>query len=113
MARSKQSSPDVNLRLVWPQWQGVGTVSVHQFASEFPFDVGRRGYAVGAAVLEAVLPPHDGPTVTAPVTMTDEGLAERDGVEARRSSSSSSPAPWRSSVNTIRRGLRPSAASAR
>ena len=83
MAHSKQSSPDVNLRLVWPQWQGVGTVSVHQFASEFPFDVGRGGYAVGAAVLEAVLPPHDGPTVTAPVTMTDEGLAERDGVEAK------------------------------
>jgi arginase len=25
----------------------------------------------------------DGPTATAPVTMTDEGLAERDGVEAK------------------------------
>jgi arginase len=80
---SSQSSPDVNLRLVWPQWQGAGTVSVQQLASEFPFDVGRRGYAVGSAVLAAVLPPHDGPTVTAPVTMTDEGLAERDGVEAK------------------------------
>jgi arginase len=56
-------------------------VSVQQLASEFPLDVGRRGYAVGSAVLAAVLPPRDGPTVTAPVTMTDEGLA--DGVEAK------------------------------
>jgi hypothetical protein len=39
---------EVNLRLVWPQWQGVGTVSVQQFASEFSLDVGRRGSAVGS-----------------------------------------------------------------
>jgi arginase len=73
----------VHLRLVWPQWQGAGTSSVEAFASEFPLHVARRGYAVGAAVLEAVLPPHDGPTVTAPVTMSDDGLEERDGVEAK------------------------------
>jgi arginase len=72
----------VNLRLLWPQWQGAGTSSVEAFASEFPLDVARRGYAVGTAVLGAVLPPHDGPTVTAPVTMSDDGLEERDGVEA-------------------------------
>ena len=83
MTTSNQSARDVNLRLVWPQWQGGGTVSVRELASEFPFDIGRRGYTVGSAVLDAVLPPHDGPTVTAPVTMTDEGLAERDGVEAK------------------------------
>jgi arginase len=83
MTNSNQPSLDVNLRLVWPQWQGAGTVSVQEFASEFPFDVGRRGYAVGSAVLEAVLPPHDGPTVTVPVSMTNEGLAQRDGVEAK------------------------------
>ena len=29
------------LRLVWPQWQGGGTSSVREFASEFPFDVAR------------------------------------------------------------------------
>ena len=81
----KTSSPsaEVTLRLVWPPWQGAGTVSVRQFASEFTFDVARRGYAVGAAVLEAILPPHPGPTVTAPVTLTNEGLAEQDGVEAK------------------------------
>jgi arginase len=73
----------VNLRLLWPQWQGAGTSSVEAFLSEFPLDVARRGYAVGTAVLEAVLPPHEGPTVTAPVGMSDEGLEERDGVEAK------------------------------
>jgi arginase len=83
MTYSNEPSLDVNLRLVRPQWQGGGTVSVQEFASEFPFDVGRRGYAVDSAVLEAVLPPHDGPTVTVPVNMTDAGLAERDGVEAK------------------------------
>jgi arginase len=73
----------VNLRLLWPQWQGAGTSSVRELASEFPFDVARRGYAVGSAVLEAVLPPHDGPTVAVPITMSDDGLAERDGIEAK------------------------------
>ncbi|AEA26496.1 Arginase/agmatinase/formiminoglutamase [Pseudonocardia dioxanivorans CB1190] len=73
----------VSLRLVWPQWQGAGTSSVVELAAEFPFDIARRGYAVGSAVLAAVLPPHDGPTVTAPVTMTDDGLTELDGVEAK------------------------------
>ena len=73
----------VYLRLLWPQWQGAGTSSVEAFASEFPLDVARRGYAVGTTVLEAVLPPHDGPTVSAPVAMSDVGLEERDGVEAK------------------------------
>lgn len=73
----------VNLRILWPQWQGAGTSSVEAFASEFPLDVARRGYAVGTAVLEALLPPHDGPTVSAPVAMSDDGLEERDGVEAK------------------------------
>jgi arginase len=35
-------------------------------------------------VLGPIPPPHDGPTVTAPLTMTDEGPAERDGVEAKK-----------------------------
>jgi arginase len=45
--------------------------------------VARRGYAVGTAVLDAVLPPHHGPTAAAPVTMGDEGLNLIDGVEAK------------------------------
>lgn len=72
-----------HLRLVWPQWQGAGTESVRALAPEFPFDVARRGYAVGTAVLQAVLPDHDGPTAYVPVVMDDTGLAERDGIEAK------------------------------
>jgi arginase len=74
---------DVTLRLLWPQWQGAGTVSVHELAPEFPFDTARRGYAVGCAVLAAVLPANDGPTATAPVSMDDTGLELRDGIEAK------------------------------
>ena len=66
-----------------PQWQGGGTSSVRELASEFPFDVARRGYAVGSTVLDAVLPPHDGPSVAVPVSMSNEGLEERDGIEAK------------------------------
>ncbi|GAA2900233.1 arginase family protein [Pseudonocardia halophobica] len=83
MSSGPSTPAEVNLRLIWPQWQGAGTSSVTALAPEFPFDVARRGYAVGAAVLEAVLPPHDGPTVTAPVSLTDKGLEERDGIEAK------------------------------
>ena len=86
----EQATPDEStlssgshLRLVWPQWQGGGTSSVRELAPELPFDVARRGYAVGAAVLEATLPSHDGPTASVPVTMTDDGLEKRDGIEAK------------------------------
>ncbi|WP_433384239.1 arginase family protein [Actinoplanes sp. CA-142083] len=71
---------EVTLRLVWPQWQGAGTSSVRELASEFPFDAARRGYAVGAAVLAAILPSHDGPVAVAPVAMGDDGLDLRDGI---------------------------------
>jgi arginase len=76
-------SDGVTLRLLWPQWQGAGAKSIRELASEFPFDVARRGYVVGSAVLDAVLPPHDGPTAAAPVSVGDEGLEERDGVAAK------------------------------
>jgi arginase len=71
------------LRLVWPQWQGAGTESVRSLAPEFPFDVARRGYSVGTKVLQAVLPDHAGPTAVVPVEMSDVGLEERDGIEAK------------------------------
>lgn len=79
-----ETSFGVHLRLIWPEWQGAGTSSVRTLATpEFPFDVARRGYTVGTKVLEAVLPPHDGPTAVVPVPLSDEGLDERDGVEAK------------------------------
>ena len=43
----------------------------------------RRGYAVGAAVLNAVLPAHTGPTALVPVESGDLGLSKQDGIEAK------------------------------
>ena len=73
----------MTLRLLWPQWQGAGTSSVQALAPEFPFEVARRGYAVGSAVLAAVLPANQGPTAAAPVAMDDAGLELADGIEAK------------------------------
>jgi arginase len=78
-----QGSDPTHLRLIWPQWQGAGSSSVRELAPEFPFPIARRGYTVGTKVLHAVLPEHDGPTVVVPVPLDDEGLEERDGVEAK------------------------------
>jgi arginase len=74
----------VTLRLLWPQWQGAGTSSVQALAPEFPFEVARRGYAIGSAVLAAVLPVNQGPTAAAPVAMDDTGLELADGIEAKQ-----------------------------
>lgn len=71
------------LRLVWPQWQGAGVESVRQLFSEVPFEEARRGYAVGAAVLNAVLPAHTGPTALVAVESGDRGLSKQDGIEAK------------------------------
>jgi arginase len=66
------------LRLVWPQWQGAGTSSVRSLAAEFPFDVARRGYAVGSAVLEAWVPAQFGRTSAGPFETGDVGLVKLD-----------------------------------
>jgi arginase len=71
------------LRLVWPQWQGAGVESIRTLFSEVPFEQARRGYAVGAAVLDAVLPAHSGPTALVPVETGDRGLSKQDGIEAK------------------------------
>jgi arginase len=63
--------------------QGAGTESVRSLAPEFPFDIARHGYSVGTKVLQAVLPEHDGPTAMVPVEMGDNGLEERNGIEAK------------------------------
>lgn len=80
-----------HLRLVWPQWQGAGSTSVRDFAETFPEGVIRHGYAVGADVLQAILPPHPGPTVVVPTgpdgaetaERAKAGLEMRDGIEAK------------------------------
>lgn len=71
------------LRLVWPQWQGAGVESIRSLFQEVPFEEARRGYAVGAAVLNAVLPAHSGPTALVPVESGDLGLSKQDGIEAK------------------------------
>src|SRR5215831_5133105 len=71
------------LRLVWPQWQGAGVESIRELFSEVPFEQARRGYAVGATVLDAVLPAHTGPTALVPVESSDRGLSKQDGIEAK------------------------------
>jgi arginase len=88
MMSTKDSSETVNqnprtLRLVWPQWQGAGVESIRKLFSEVPFEEARRGYAVGAAVLNAVLPAHSGPTALVPVESGDLGLSKQDGIEAK------------------------------
>lgn len=74
---------DVHLRMVWPEWQGAGSTSIREFLPELPFDVARRAYTTGTAVLQAILPAHDGPTAVVPVPMDDAGLVTRDGIEAK------------------------------
>jgi len=71
------------LRLIWPQWQGAGTESIRGLFAEVPFEEARRGYAVGAAVLNAVLPTHHGPIAVVPVESGDFGLSKQDGIEAK------------------------------
>ncbi|WP_454293945.1 arginase family protein [Salana multivorans] len=72
-----------HLRLVWPQWQGAGLSSIETFAGELPLEVARRGYAVGTRVLEAILPPHEGPSAVVPTELGERGLAHRDGIDAK------------------------------
>ena len=73
----------LTLRLVWPQWQGASVEAIRELFPEVPFEDARRGYAVGAAVLNAVLPAHSGPTALVPVESGDLGLAKQDGIEAK------------------------------
>ncbi|MFT4050855.1 MAG: arginase family protein [Microbacterium sp.] len=82
-SRAPAGHPGDRLRLVWPEWQGAGSSSIRALTAEFPFEVGRRGYTVGTTVLQAVLPAHTGPTEIVPVTLGNDGLEERDGIEAK------------------------------
>lgn len=69
------------LRLIWPQWQGAGQEMVGQLLPEAPLDRARRGYALGARFLEAMLPEHDGPTEVVPVPQEESGST--GGIESR------------------------------
>jgi arginase len=69
--------------------------------------VARRGYAVGSAVLAAVLPANHGPTAAAPVAMDDAGLELADGIEAKQVILTQLARPSRSSASTTRPGSSP------
>ena len=79
-----ESSPSngSHLRLIWPQWQGGGTPSVRELAPEFPFDVARLATQSGRGTRCCVDAPR---RTSAPVlvSISDEGLEERDGIEAK------------------------------
>ena len=88
MTNTTDSSATVNenaptLRLYFPQWQGGGVESIRELFSEVPLEEARRGYAVGTAILDAVLPAHSGPTAHVPVESGDFGLGKQDGIEAK------------------------------
>ncbi|MCL8026889.1 arginase family protein [Nocardioides bruguierae] len=78
------SAPQQTLRLLWPQWQGASLPVVAELLPEVPIEAARTGYAVGTAVLQAVLPSHPGTTARVPVepTVTDE-VTVVDGVESK------------------------------
>ena len=69
----------ISLRLLWPQWQGAGISSVAELAAEFPLDVARRGYAVGSAVLQAVLSAHDAPVLGSAISASSNPVTNPIG----------------------------------
>ncbi|MCL8023945.1 arginase family protein [Nocardioides bruguierae] len=82
---STTSSSDVTgptLRLYHPQWQGCAAENM-VLVPELPPVEGRRGYSTGTTVLEAVLPPHDGPVAHVEVPMGETGDEVVDGIESK------------------------------
>jgi len=82
MTEDPRMNDSRTLRLVWPQWQGAGRDMVGQLVPEVPLTQARRGYAVGSRVLDAILPPHEGPTEVVPVPW-DDAEGTTNGVESR------------------------------
>lgn len=69
------------LRLIWPQWQGAGKDNVAFLLPQVPMPRARLAYAVGARVLDAVLPRHEGPTEWVSVPSSESPSI--DGIESR------------------------------
>lgn len=74
------AGPDT-LRLVWPQWQGAGSEAVREMFPGPDLETARRAYAVGADVLQAILPRHAGPTEIVPTPPGSSPASS--GVESR------------------------------
>lgn len=69
------------LRLVWPQWQGAATPNYPALFDDLPVDQARRGYVWGTRVLEAFLPPHNGPVAHIDVPMDIPSDQRTNGIE--------------------------------
>lgn len=69
--------------MVWPQWQGATRDNVEMLLPEVPIAQAQRGYAIGAKVLDAILPKHAGPTEVVPVEMSDFNEGSTNGIESR------------------------------
>jgi arginase len=82
-ASDPPKDPDATLRLLFPQWQGAGQEMVAQLTAGIPLEQARYGYATGTAVLAAMLPPHDGPTATVPVSLAEDDFGRGDGIESK------------------------------
>jgi arginase len=76
------SAGPTTLRLLWPQWQGAGRDMVASLTPGIPLEQARRGYVTGSAVLNAILPPHSGPTASVPVSVADDNT-HRDGIDSK------------------------------
>ena len=77
-----ESRDSSTLRLLWPQWQGAGRDMVAHLTPGIPAEQARLGYVTGTTVLQAVLPQHDGPTATVPVSFVDDADLQ-DGVDSK------------------------------
>lgn len=75
---------ETTLRLIYPQWQGAYSQTVAELLPEVAFPDARRAYAMGTRILEAILPPHDGPTETVAPSSADDWMENEDGIESRR-----------------------------
>lgn len=71
------------LRLVHPEWQGAGADNAQMLVPEVARERARRGYEVGARMLEAALPGHAGPTEVVPVDAGDPEEGSTGGIESR------------------------------
>ncbi|MGO1183774.1 MAG: arginase family protein [Micrococcaceae bacterium] len=70
-----------HLRLIWPQWQGASADNAAELVPEVNPVRAHRGYAVGARVLDAVLPEHSGPSAV--VDVPDDEQGSTAGIESR------------------------------
>lgn len=76
------SGKNSTLRLIYPQWQGGGSVA--DFLPELPADEAYKGYHLGAHLLSILAPPSGQMTAEVPVSLDIADRAEERGVISYR-----------------------------